>query len=251
MASIVSPLFSLPIELRVQIYAYLLTSAQPLTLYIDSPPYRLPVNVHVTILRTCRTIYAEAQWLLFDLNTFRIDMRGPAVGRSVNWPSESYVPLFIQYVPEDSKRPAHFEKYENLKTNVVKRGVVMQDTLRRMKHLEVMTRHEFDHLKLMMADCFSMEGQLLLEVLKVLGDDANAARVGEKGGRRKCLSIRVEQSRLQTRVGIYRPPESTSRKFASTRNRQGEWTEKVERTLQEVFERRDFQLSIQEIAAKN
>ena len=218
MASIVSPLFSLPIELRVQIYAYLLTSAQPLTLYIDSPPYRLPVNVHVAILRTCRAIYAEAQWLLFNLNTFRIDIRGPAVGRSVDWPSESYLPLFVQYVPKDSKRPAHLEKYENLNTNVVKRGVVMQDTLRKMKHLEVMTRHEFDHLKLMMANCFSLQGQLLLEVLKVLGDDGNAARVGEKGGRMKCLTIRVKQSRLQTCIGRYRPQESTPRKLAGTGN---------------------------------
>ena len=253
MASIASPLLSPPIELRVrvQIYTYLLTSAHPLTIYIDSPPYRVPVDVHVAILSTCRTIYTEAQWLFFNLNTFRIDIRGAAVGRSVNWPSESYLPLFIQNVPEDNKRPDHFERYENLNTNVVKRGAVIQDTLRRMKHLEVMTRHDFEYLKLMIANCFSLEGQLLLEILKVLGDDANAARVGEKGGRRKCLSIRMEQSRLEIRIGKCRAQEGSSGKLPGIGKRQDEWTEKVERAPQGVFQKRDFQLSFQEIAAKN
>ncbi len=75
MAPVCCSFLAFPAELRIYIYRLLLISARPSTIYTDSPPYILANDLHPAVLCTCRSIYAEAQDMLYDFNTFRIDLR--------------------------------------------------------------------------------------------------------------------------------------------------------------------------------
>ncbi|KIW03757.1 uncharacterized protein PV09_05062 [Verruconis gallopava] len=71
-------LLQLPVELRLQIYQYLLTSSEaqlatlrPLTTRKHLSSYLIPaLNIHPNILRTCRLIHEEAGPILYKSNTF-------------------------------------------------------------------------------------------------------------------------------------------------------------------------------------
>ncbi|KAI1847198.1 hypothetical protein JX265_011873 [Neoarthrinium moseri] len=68
-------LLGLPLELRMEIYTYLLTFQEPAK--PSSPdsgsrtPERRPAPLHPQILRVCAQTYAEAHALLYRLNTFQ------------------------------------------------------------------------------------------------------------------------------------------------------------------------------------
>ena len=200
MTPICFPFLALPAELRIQIYRLLLICAQPSTIYTDSVPYILANSLHTAVLYTCKSIHAEAEDLLYDYNTFRIDLRRtePRHPQTSFNTDASYLPLFIQYIPEVCKRGEH---YPNSDINVVQRGVLTHNTLRRMKHLEIVTDHDTHELQFMMTDPLCAKGQLFLEILRVIGDSEVVTKEPARQDRQRAsLRICIEHKRLNTRA---------------------------------------------------
>lgn len=216
-----------PAELRVHIYKFLLISAQPSTIYTDSVPYALANDLHPAVLCTWKSIHAEAEDLLYDFNTFRIDLRHIDLRHPRTLPITvaSYLPLFIQYIPEVCKMGEHFP---NSNINVVQRGVLTHNTLRKMKHLEIVTNHDTHQLQYMMTNPLSEKGQLLLEVLRIIGDSEVAEEPATEERQRASLRIRIEHKSLRLRA--MRPTEEHA---------------KVLKVLQKVLARRIFDVGLE------
>ncbi len=222
MAPVCCSFLAFPAELRIYFYRLLLISARPSTIYTDSPPYILANDLHPAVLCTCRSIYAEAQDMLYDFNTFRIDLRHTDLRHPRTLPTTvaSYLRLFIQYIPEVCKMGEHFP---NSNINVVQRGVLTHNTIRKMKHLEIVTNHDTHQLQYMMTNSLSEKGQLLLEVLRIIGDSEVAEEPAREDRQRASLRIRMEHKIL--RLWAMRPTEEHA---------------KVLKVLQKVLARRKF-----------
>lgn len=66
-------LLTLPIELRLQIYSYALTSLPYRTLYYNYDTDRLAVSsIGAGLLTTCRLLYEETHWLPLQLNKVQL-----------------------------------------------------------------------------------------------------------------------------------------------------------------------------------
>lgn len=143
--------------------------------------------------------------MLYNFNTFRIDLRHISLRHPWKQPTAvaSYLPLFIQYIPEVCERGEHLPR-SNIK--VVQRGVLTHQTLRKMKHLEIVTDHHINQLPFIMTNPFSEKGQLLLEILRIIGD----SEVAEGDRYLASLRIRIEH-RESSRTRVRKPPEELSK----------------------------------------
>jgi len=202
-ATVVASLLALPAELRIHIYKFLLTSAQPLTIYSDSLPHVLANGLHPAVLRTCKSIHTEAQDLLYNFNTFRIDIR---LGIGLGFPRISrtaaalYRLFFIEDIPEVSWIKRHLPHWY---ANVVQKGVLTPNTLRKMKHLEIVTDEDTYRLQTMMTRLYSGKGELLLDILRTVGDSEVAEEPAREDGQRASLRICIEHKFLESRTTRY------------------------------------------------
>ncbi|KAI9831257.1 MAG: hypothetical protein M1819_005185 [Sarea resinae] len=68
----IPPLLSLPLELRAQIYDYLLPHTLPPQRRFQQPPFIVWQRGTTVFLRTCSQVHAEASEMLYGTNTFDI-----------------------------------------------------------------------------------------------------------------------------------------------------------------------------------
>ncbi|KAL9123682.1 MAG: hypothetical protein Q9217_006911 [Psora testacea] len=148
-----------PPELRQHIYAYLLTSpTQPVPLYHNNRfGWSQPLSLYPSILLASKTTYTEAVSILYDSNTFKIDLyTATGEGRRIGHADDADKREIV--------RPLITEKYDNaprLKkvmgqagqedyTFVIEDGaarkvslpVITLTSLLRMRHLEIVTSYE-------------------------------------------------------------------------------------------------------------
>lgn len=201
--TVVASLLTLPAELRVHIFRFLLTSAQPLTIYFDSPPHVLANGLHPAVLRTCKSIHTEAEDLLYNFNTFRIDIRqamGFGYPHGLRIAIALYRPLFIQDIPEVSWIRRHLPRWY---ANVVQKGVLTPNTLRKMKHLEIVTDEDTYGLQTMMTRLDTARGKLLLDILRTVGDSEIVEEPAREDRQNASLRIRTEQKYVENRTVTY------------------------------------------------
>lgn len=70
-------IFTLPLEIRLLIYHFALTSPLPISLFTS--PSTSPKTLVPALLLTCKRLHAEASHLLYTTNTFVIDTKWPSL----------------------------------------------------------------------------------------------------------------------------------------------------------------------------
>lgn len=98
-----------------------------------------------------------------------------------------------------------------------------------MKHLEIVTDHDTHQLQYIMTNPFSEKGQLLLEILRIMGDSEVAEELARGDKRPASLRIRIEFKKGLV-PGVTRPSEKFSR---------------VLKVLQKVIARRKFDVELE------
>lgn len=132
-----SSLFLLPVELRLEVYRYLLiASSQPLILHPSIQGSQFRGEFHTAILRTCKTMYSEALPLLYDENTLRISLRN----------SEGFSEDVYQRIADSGGHAEdirgiieHYQGQYTMTPTEVRDGSLSMDTLLKFRHLEVIT----------------------------------------------------------------------------------------------------------------
>ncbi len=94
-----------------------------------------------------------------------------------------------------------------------------------MKHLEIVTNYDTHQLQSIMTNQLSEKGQLLLEILRIIGDSEVAEKPAREDRQRASLRIRIEHKSLRLRA--MRPTEEHT---------------KVLKVLQKVLARRMFDI---------
>lgn len=230
-------LLSLPAELRLHIYKHLLTPTQPVELYIDYPDYHPTRTIYPAVLRTCKTIYAEAQAQLYEHNVFQIQLVSP------DFLISTEIPLFIQNVSIPVGLPLGRDtKNRQQATRIEKRGVITPHMLRRMKHLEICAASYTFWSSRNGQDFVSEKGKVLMEILNVIRD-------GEGGD---CGDLRDEdRATLTVRIAANNPSFTARPIFPPfAKEAVGGWlslegntcTDDIEKFLAGVKEKRRFEV---------
>ena len=123
----------LPVELRLRIYQYLLTSSKPLLLYHDRLGRSRPMQLHPQILRLSKTIYEESLPVLYDKNIFQIDLSTEVVKQCTGGEYPGDRGQVEQLIGE--RRWDFFE-------DAYISPVIFQDSLSRLRHIEITTAHK-------------------------------------------------------------------------------------------------------------
>ena len=123
----------LPPELRRIVYAELLISSQqPLPLYHDRLGRAKPLHLHPSILRASKTSYEESAPILYNENTFKIDISTKVTKIA----GAQYLEYFDRY----GVAPRLFRKNPSLgKKPKADTPVIVPSSLAKMQHVEVVT----------------------------------------------------------------------------------------------------------------
>lgn len=159
-------LFSLPTELRLHIYAILLTDPSPLTLYNDDHPHRPALPVYPAILQSCRQIYTEASPVLYHRNLFLI-MLCTDQGTTFYEPREkesNWEPLLVREVAT--------EMYNRVELS--REGVIEAAALRKMRNVEIVTNRHAVWESVLFGSTFSESGKTLVEALGAIAGKQTA-----------------------------------------------------------------------------
>ncbi|KAL8976790.1 MAG: hypothetical protein Q9177_006772 [Variospora cf. flavescens] len=178
---------SLPLEMRHLVYDQLLISplSQPCLLYHDRTGRTDPLHLHPHILRANKQINFEATSKLYEGNAFKIDLstqvaRNCTPGRS----SARYaVPQgLIHKAPSES--PQRYSRSP---------GLVYPHCLRRLADLEIIISSGSIWGSALGGSFFTHIGSLVLELLRLLAEDAAEDAAEPRSLVKKRLTLKVEK----------------------------------------------------------
>lgn len=187
--------FSLPLELRDEIYSNLLVSSmQPVVIYKDKAISREKLDIHAAILRLSRRVYSEAFHFLYERNHFLIDLRSP---RAQNVPEVLVcVTGFVSLFTDKEDLSICQLGYER------QTGTISRDSLRTMRHIEIATSYDavwplVESFTRPSYEIFGQTGLILLRVLDALGNeianDTSALRPGTDANGKPTLKLTIER----------------------------------------------------------
>ncbi|KAL8790113.1 MAG: hypothetical protein Q9213_000815 [Squamulea squamosa] len=182
------PFFSLPLELREHIYSELLTPsvpsegsiADPWILWHDRYGLKKHVPVHPQILLANKQVNAEGTAILYENNTFKINISTPVIEQCCGgmYPDELGSPQYL--FRTDSPQP-----YFDLP------GEIYPRCLQRIANIEIRLSTGAIWANTEAGYCFSHVGDLFLEVLRVLAEDANGNQ-RRKEAKKLLLTVHKE-----------------------------------------------------------
>ncbi|KAL8765766.1 MAG: hypothetical protein Q9209_007273 [Squamulea sp. 1 TL-2023] len=167
------PFFSLPLELRHHIYSELLTPsipsegsiADPWILWHDRYGLKKHIPVHPQILLANRQVNAEGTTILYENNTFKINISSPVTKQCTGG---MYADNFGS--PQYLFRTDSSQRYFDLP------GEIYPHCLQRIANIEIRLSTRAIWASTMAGYYFSHIGELFLEVLRVLAEDANGSQ---------------------------------------------------------------------------
>ncbi|KAL8719266.1 MAG: hypothetical protein Q9181_008079, partial [Wetmoreana brouardii] len=200
---------SLPLEIRRQIYDYLLVGgpAGPWLIYNDRyahhilhPPsgwdsggydhyaqYDLDSGFifHTEILRANKQINAEATQMLYERNGFCFDISFPVVRQDGRQYEDSLGPPEALIREDTSQGRLQGFRYP---------GLIYARSFQRLAHIEITTSAYAVWGRTKRGDYFSHIGKLLLQLLQILADDVDNEKMGIK--KRLVLTVQKDDHEL-------------------------------------------------------
>ena len=183
------PFLSLPLELRMVVYIELLGSnmGRTLPLYNDQSGRSEKLDIHPSILQVNSQIYVEASPVLYDQNIFEIDLsstvgRHSAPGEFPETRSDHLLPLFRcdtapNNLPVEPNGRCVFAHNRSS-------GLIYPHCFQRLRQLELVTSYGAAWGKGSKYNCFSITGDVILEILRNL-----AKRNAHGGNCKKTFTV--------------------------------------------------------------
>lgn len=205
------PLFVLPCELRMKIYAELLCP-DPLrlyTLYHDRQGRDPSFNLHPNILSVCKQAHDEATSLLYCNNIFEIYIATTVVRQCTGGIYPDSIPdpppllreddaLMVQSVSARCSLPVRNSTRAGASCiELGSPGMIFLHCLRRMRHIRLVTSRGAIWGQTRRGEVFSSPGKLLLRILQDLAGEAPMTP-------RKSLDLVVHPD-WWTKYGIFQP----------------------------------------------
>lgn len=188
-----SPLLTLPLELRRQIYEQLL-SPDPNrvhTLYHDREGREAFTGIDPKILRVNKQIHFEASPLLYENNKFLIHLATPVIHQCTggNYPDRIVDPadLFRADPTDESGKsdsiaqdassipPATESRRSRRRPQCSTTGVIYPHCFQRLRHINLITSRNAIWGQSMLGGYFSHTGERIWKILKVLNDEQTTA----------------------------------------------------------------------------
>ena len=130
----------LPQELRFKVYGYLLSSEQPLLLYHDCHGRFTDLNLHTSILLISKATNAEATTVLYEKNTFKIDIR-LRKDALTKYRSSWVQPLLPAAESSTTGLEERYRSAFGVASNGLAQPVISVNSFVRMKHIRVITSY--------------------------------------------------------------------------------------------------------------
>ena len=145
----------------------LVSSEQPLLLYHDRLGRSTPLHLNSSILRVSKTNYAEAAPILYNENTFKIDLSSKV--------SKLPGALSLEYFDRYGLAARLFRRNPNLgKKPKADTPVIVPSSLARMKHVEiVISFYAVWYQGGGKRECSNMGSVVLPSILRALGRDSH------------------------------------------------------------------------------
>ncbi|KAL8648979.1 MAG: hypothetical protein Q9210_004678 [Variospora velana] len=223
---------SLPLEIRHLVYDQLLICplSQPCLLYHDEIGRTNPLHLHPHILRANKQINSEATFKLYEGNAFKIDLSTQVTTQCTGGVySDRYE------APQALIRKAPGEPPQRYSRSA---GMVYPHCLRRLADLEIIIPSGSIWGSAMGGSYFTHIGKLVLELLRLLAEDAAEDTAEPRSPAKKRLTLTVEKRWNGSFIFVRRQKMRTSRK--ELKIVKSFLQERAIPSLKALEERRDF-----------
>lgn len=158
---------NLPGEIRMKIYAGLLTTPGAITLYHDQTGRQPSLDLCPAILRVSRQVYNESAWILYERNGFLISLTTEIDTVRTTPAGYRGIPQFTQRPGLPAPRKADLFRVRDDSTGE-EQGLIYPHCFRRLRHIGIVTAGDAVRGLVQNNPYFGDTYQLIIDILECL-----------------------------------------------------------------------------------